>query len=269
MNSRSKLDISQSSLLSLKAELARKHEEATKAKAQAQGSYIKPLAKPSKNSIFSRPHPSNHLSNKKELSAEEESKLKESRSALEEKAKLYDTLSQKSSSEGNSEYLVNFSGKSLDSFHSRQSEREEEEERRRKEKEEEEEEARRADSDEYDIPSDPEDDWVDFTDSLGRTRRCLRRDLARFKELDDRLFKSLEPKTPPESNDEHSSKTLPPAGFPSGCAAPDLLSDDMRREQQRLKWEEEEEKLRSKSDIHYQDVLFDGKSFILFYDNVT
>lgn len=41
-------------LLSLKAELARKHEEATKAKAQSQGNYIKPLAKPAKNSIFSR-----------------------------------------------------------------------------------------------------------------------------------------------------------------------------------------------------------------------
>ncbi|XP_052119845.1 LOW QUALITY PROTEIN: coiled-coil domain-containing protein 174 [Frankliniella occidentalis] len=258
MNSGSKLDISQSSLLSLKAELARKHEEATKAKAQAQGSFIKPLAKPAKSSIFSHTNASNHSSKKKELSAEEESKIQRSRSALEEKAKIYDSLSQQSSFEGHSEYLVNFAKKSSYADHSLGlEEQKEEEERRRREKEEEEEEARRADSDEYEIPSDPEDDWVDFTDSLGRTRRCLRRDLSRFRELDDRLFKSLEPKSPPEAKDVPSPNSLPPAGYPAGCAAPDLLSDDMRREQQRLKWEEEEEKLRSKSEIHYQDVLFD------------
>lgn len=101
---------------------------------------------------------------------------------------------------------------------------------------------------------------MDFTDSLGRTRRCLRRDLPRFRELDDRLLVSLEPKEAPvEENEPVPSGPLPPGGLPAGCAAPDLLSDDMRREQQRLKWEEEEEKLRDKADIHYQDVLFDGK----------
>lgn len=78
------------------------------------------------------------------------------RSALEEKAKLYDSLSQQSSSEHSSQYLVNFAQKSSDVSHADLSD---EEERRRQEKEEEEEEARRADSDEYDAPSDPEDDW--------------------------------------------------------------------------------------------------------------
>lgn len=39
----------------------------------------------------------------------------------------------------------------------------------------------------------------------------------------------------------------------------ELLSSDMRRELLRKQWEKEEEELRNKSDIHYQDVLFGGK----------
>jgi len=34
----------------------------------------------------------------------------------------------------------------------------------------------------------------------------------------------------------------------------------MRREQLRLKWEEEERKLAERTDIHYEDIRFDGKS---------
>ena len=87
----------------------------------------------------------------------------------------------------------------------------------------------------------------------------MRRDLARFRELDDRLLKSLEPKTPTVERESPPPGPSPPRALPAGCAAPDLLSDDMRREQQRLKWEEEEQSLRDKADIHYQDVLFEGK----------
>lgn len=77
------------------------------------------------------------------------------------------------------------------------------------------------------------------------------------------MLRSLEAKN--NTNQEEDKRLphsgpLPHGGLPPGCAAPDLLSDDMRREQQRLKWEEEEAKLQRKSDIHYQDVLFDGKS---------
>jgi len=34
----------------------------------------------------------------------------------------------------------------------------------------------------------------------------------------------------------------------------------MRREQLRLKWEEEERKLAERTDIHYEDIRFDGES---------
>lgn len=87
----------------------------------------------------------------------------------------------------------------------------------------------------------------------------MRRDLPRFRELDDHLLKSLEPKTSVVERESPPPGPSPPGVLPAGCAAPDLLSDDMRREQQRLKWEEEEQNLRAKSDIHYQDVLFEGE----------
>lgn len=40
---------------------------------------------------------------------------------------------------------------------------------------------------------------------------------------------------------------------------PEMLSADMHRETVRQKWEEQERKLLEKGEIHYQDVLFDGK----------
>lgn len=39
----------------------------------------------------------------------------------------------------------------------------------------------------------------------------------------------------------------------------EMLSGDMRSEIIRRKWEKQEEELRQKSNIHYQDVLFDGE----------
>lgn len=38
----------------------------------------------------------------------------------------------------------------------------------------------------------------------------------------------------------------------------ELLSNDMRRELMRKQWEKEEDELRNKTNIHYQDVLFNG-----------
>lgn len=38
----------------------------------------------------------------------------------------------------------------------------------------------------------------------------------------------------------------------------ELLSSDMRRELLRKQWEMEEEELRNKTNVHYQDILFNG-----------
>lgn len=96
---------------------------------------------------------------------------------------------------------------------------------------------------------------VDYVDCLGRTRRCLRKDLAYVKERDVNLFESLggfDDKT--KATDDGNRQTVI-----SGEAEPELMSGDMRRELLRQKWEQQEEQLQNKTDIHYQDVLFDGE----------
>jgi len=99
---------------------------------------------------------------------------------------------------------------------------------------------------------------VDYADCLGRTRRCLRKDLAYVKQRDVELFESLggfDDKNKAKSDDNGRTVT-------SGDGALELMSGDMRRELLRQKWEQQEEQLRNKTDIHYQDVLFDGKSMV-------
>ena len=84
----------------------------------------------------------------------------------------------------------------------------------------------------------PDDEWVEYVDSFGRSKMCLRKDLPQMKEKDEKVkLKSL----------EESKLTL--------------LSDDMRREMIRKRWEEEVQEALDKpvGPVHYQDILFDGK----------
>lgn len=105
---------------------------------------------------------------------------------------------------------------------------------------------------------------VDYTDSLGRSRRCLKKDLPQMQQLDKQM----------DSYDRSSRSS-----------SPDLLSEDMRRERERQKWEEEayrqttammeeeqrgeyegaEEYQDSKKEvpIHYQSVQQRGMSIVI------
>ncbi|PSN56568.1 Coiled-coil domain-containing protein 174 [Blattella germanica] len=226
MNSSRKIEISKASLVSLKAELSRKQDEVNKAKAQ--GAYIHPVPRPKKQTIWTKQNAGVSKRDEKDLEQEQEDEdvLKKSRAALEAKSKLYNKLSHDASGHDN-QFLVDFEQKA--------NEVEEEE----------------TFPEEYDDPSDSEDEWVDYEDCLGRTRRCLRKDLVHIKEKDAELFKSLGGGDVEEKEAEAET------------AAPELQSGDMRREALRQKWEQQEEELRKKSDIHYQDVLFDGESPIL------
>lgn len=82
-------------------------------------------------------------------------------------------------------------------------------------------------------------------DTLGRSRRCLRKDLPEMRVKDAKLAVTLHPPSPPPDI------ALTPT--------PELLSWDMQREMMRKKWEEQETLLLGKKDIHYQDVRFDGE----------
>lgn len=102
---------------------------------------------------------------------------------------------------------------------------------------------------------------IDYTDFFGRTRRCLKSDLEFFKKRDQRINKELGPPPPVEELKPKSHETIQQfvkEGDNSGKIS-ELVSSDMRREQLRLKWEEEERKLAERTDIHYEDIRFDGK----------
>lgn len=126
---------------------------------------------------------------------EEERQLKNSKQRLLEKAALYDKLSKgetlrkfnfcvyffkmlfitkflslgETDEEGNSLYLVNFEQKNL----------------KNDETSDEDDDIKPGPSYKLDIPAVKDDDeWVEFTDSFGRSRRCMRKDLHKFQEVD-------------------------------------------------------------------------------------
>lgn len=109
---------------------------------------------------------------------------------------------------------------------------------------------------------------VNYTDFFGRTRRCLKSDLEFFKKRDHRIEKELGP-----SPSDYKKSTSPTKqqfikegqNFEKNA---ELISSDMRREELRLKWEEEERKLAERTDIHYEDIRFDGELINIFSYNI-
>jgi hypothetical protein len=81
-----------------------------------------------------------------------------------------------------------------------------------------------------------------------------------FKKRDQRIEKELEPPLPYESKQKIQATTQQFVQESKNSEeTSELVSSDMRREQLRLKWEEEERKLAERTDIHYEDIRFDGK----------
>ena len=95
---------------------------------------------------------------------------------------------------------------------------------------------------------------VDYVDSFGRTRRCLKKDLPQFQKQDAELKSS--PSTATASTSSYGS-------FVKASNDQELQGilgmDDEARRRQRQIWEEEEERNKQKSKLHYQDVLHQGK----------
>uniref|UniRef100_A0A8C0JYQ0 Coiled-coil domain containing 174 n=1 Tax=Canis lupus dingo TaxID=286419 RepID=A0A8C0JYQ0_CANLU len=88
----------------------------------------------------------------------------------------------------------------------------------------------------YLLPRTPvKNGWVDYVDSLGRSRRCMKKDLPDLLEMDKNLQGRL---------------------FVSPANEKTLLSEDMRKELQRQQWEEEEREAlkRPMGPIHYEDI---------------
>lgn len=100
-------------------------------------------------------------------------------------------------------------------------------------------------------------------DCLGRTRKCMRKDLEFLKSKDEELRKAagdregVRTKEVPKMQEKPAETEKENAEFSENS---EMLSADMRSQLIRRKWEKQEEELTRKSDIHYQDVLFDGKN---------
>ncbi|XP_050392698.2 coiled-coil domain-containing protein 174 [Patella vulgata] len=223
--------LNSSSMVDLKAELFRKQEEYNKRKlATKDGDYIKGKVSDSnkkKGSLFSKQNKGvlERAERDREVKIEEEDVHARSRKALEAKAKLYDKMTNSSDipeEDGSGTYLVDFQRKVIDCIC----------EKKEKEREEE---------DNIPPPQHPDEQWVDYVDSLGRSRRCLKKDLSHLIQQDKDLCGKRSLTTEKKKLDE---------------SLPTLLSADMYREIQRKKWEEEEEaKLNEPvGPIHYANV---------------
>lgn len=125
-------------------------------------------------------------------------------------------------------------------------------------------------SDEYEPPKNPDEEWVEYVDFLGRTRKCLRKDLEYMKQKDRELSSSVESKRKTSENSQTFVKNSGDGENDNKVDNPEitlsseneLLSSDMRRELLRREWEQQEDDLLKKKNVHYQDVLFNGKNNI-------
>ncbi|NXE26800.1 CC174 protein, partial [Ardeotis kori] len=229
------LDVAASSLVDLKAELFRKQEEFKKEKLlKDAGIFAKPKTSNKKPSIWNKQNTgvANRAEKDVEQKTEEEHILDKSRKKLEEKAKLYEKMTKGDFPDEETEdlYLVDFTQKIIDKQHEVQELYQSETARKTLEKETDDEETQP----EMEIPppEDPDEEWVDYVDFLGRSRRCMKKDLPSLLKMDQELQgkRCLDGNT--------------------------LLSEDMRRELQRQQWEKEEEEALRKpmGPIHYEDI---------------
>ncbi|XP_023173654.2 coiled-coil domain-containing protein 174 [Drosophila hydei] len=115
-----------------------------------------------------------------------------------------------------------------------------------------------------------DDDEVEYTDCLGRTRTCLRKDLREALRRDKQLADSM-----PERLDQtkanwlidtkgtHDSDTDADDDEPSygpkhtESVYSEALSTMTKHDEQRVNWERKEQENFDKPDVHYQDVFFD------------
>ncbi|XP_018402779.1 PREDICTED: coiled-coil domain-containing protein 174 [Cyphomyrmex costatus] len=218
MNMTKKINVNFSSLVGLKAELLRKQAEVNEAKLKTESINASPLLNKKKNKKIVADNVEENT--KRSLDSEDIVAHKKSKLMLEAKARLYQKL--KKSKNNNDKFLVDFENK-LD----------------------EPDETFIDETIDKEYPTEPEENWVEYQDCFGRTRKCLREDLPHMQKKDE-LIKHEIMKKHIDENEEKEDKEQ----YPIQEKEPEI--EIMRR-----KWEEQTRKLTDKVDIHYQDVLFD------------
>uniref|UniRef100_A0A673IAD5 Coiled-coil domain-containing protein 174-like n=1 Tax=Sinocyclocheilus rhinocerous TaxID=307959 RepID=A0A673IAD5_9TELE len=223
-------NVTASSLVDLKAELYRKQEQFNHDRlGQDAGAAQKPKIKIKKPNIWSKQNEGVNVRAQRDVqqTAEEENTLDKSRQKLEEKARLYEQMTKGDfpDEETESLFLVDFTQKIINQRNEPQTRTANV--------------AGDRDGEDSDVnipvppPQNANEEWVDYVDALGRSRRCLRKDLPDFQKMDQEL---------------HNNRV-------TGVDRT-LLSEDMRREMQREQWEREEEEQMKKpvGPIHYENI---------------
>ncbi|XP_045146068.1 coiled-coil domain-containing protein 174 [Echinops telfairi] len=183
------LEVTASSLVDLKAELFRKQEEFKQEKLlKDSGVSGKPKSTNKKPNIWSKQNAgvSNRAEKDAEQKLEEQKTLDKAREKLEEKAKLYEKMTKGDfiDEEVEDMYLVDFTQKIIDKR--REIDACGANSGSRKEEAREDDEETLSDRD-IPPPQDPSEEWVDYVDSLGRSRRCMKKDLPHLLEMDKNL----------------------------------------------------------------------------------
>uniref|UniRef100_A0A8D0LBS3 Coiled-coil domain containing 174 n=1 Tax=Sphenodon punctatus TaxID=8508 RepID=A0A8D0LBS3_SPHPU len=270
------LNVTAASLVDLKAELFRKQEEFKKEKLlKDAGVPAKPKTTNKKPSIWIKQNTgvSDRAEKDVEQKIEEQQTLDQARQKLEEKAKLYEKMTKGDFPDEETEdlYLVDFTQKIINKRREVQDLCVSEAARRAAEKEEEEEE--RLSEMGLPPPQDPSEEWVDYVDSLGRSRRCMKKDLPNLLQMDNELqgkrmaLRSPKYPTSPLSSSSCAASHLHPGTPPAltkpclhfprqGTEEKTLLSEDMRKELKRQQWEKEEEEALKQpiGPMHYEDI---------------
>ncbi|XP_078493318.1 coiled-coil domain-containing protein 174-like [Ciona intestinalis] len=161
--------------------------------------------------------------NNRDLAHEEENnKLNKVQSILEAKTRMYEKLTSGEiipDKDDAQMFMVDFEQKSIDAWRSK---------------------AEKGESSKPDVKvkvsnevhkviDKAKDEWVEYVDSLGRTRSCKESELHLLQKIDEKLDGK-------------------------GASGRSLMSEDMRREEEREQWEEEERSKMEEGPLHYENI---------------
>lgn len=268
------ISVNISSLLSLKAELQRKQHEVRMAKqSSASANKFRPSKTHSKSEKSAK---SSKDGNYVEISRNDDVKVYESedfgqldksRRVLEAKSKYYDQMTRSGGS-------LNSDDNCLVMFNRKRQEQDRDERQQQPSPPPHERLSRsrsRSTSEEGEnAEAGNDDDEVEYTDCLGRTRTCLRKDLKEALQRDKQLADSMPERldqtkanwlidtkgthnSDPEADDDEPSF----GPKPTESVYSEALSTMTKHDEQRANWDRKEQENIDKPNVHYQDVFFD------------
>ncbi|KAH8414179.1 hypothetical protein KR222_011646 [Zaprionus bogoriensis] len=268
------ISVNLSSLLSLKAELQRKQHEVKLAKA------TKTTANEFKPSKVHSDWEKSKSGGTKEVTRNEDIKVYEtedyaqldkSRRVLEAKSRFYDRMSRSGGS-------LNSDDNCLVMFNRKRQEQQfdpepEPAQPRRAQRERLSSSSSSSSSDSNSADAGNDDDEVEYVDCLGRTRKCLRKELEEAKRRDKQLADSMperldqtkanwmiDTRGNQKSDDDANADSDEEPSYgprPTESVFSEALSTMTKHDEQRMNWERKELENFDKPDVHYQDVFFD------------